>query len=199
MRHLIKAATVRSAVRNGIHWLRLPDVRCYVPSVSRPLFRPYKTDEFKRLYAEISRYTLVSPDRCQILFSCALQASAIDGDFIECGVYRGGTAMLIQRALRSAQADSDKRLLLFDTFEGMPENAAAGDSYRVGEMSDTSYEAVLKRVSAERVLVFKGRIPDTFASLRDERFAFAHVDVDIYQSIKDCCEFIYPRLNPGGG
>src|SRR6266851_2771851 len=184
MPHGFKKAIFRNALRNIIHWLRLPEARYYKVSASRPLFRPYKTDEFRRLYAEVSPYTLVSPDRCHILFSCALQAAAVDGDFIECGVYRGGTAILIQRALQIAAANSRKRLLLFDTFEGMPENAAAGDSYSPGEMSDTSYESVVQRVSAGgQALVFKGLIPGTFASLGDERFAFAHVDVDIYQSI----------------
>jgi O-methyltransferase len=168
-------------------------------SASRPLFRPYRTDEFKRLYAEIAPYTLVSPDRCHILYSCARQATAIDGDFIECGVHQGGSAMLLQSALKSNGRHVGKQLLLFDTFEGMPENAATGDSYRSGELADTSYEEVLERVSADgNAVVYKGLIPATFAGLGDRRFAFAHVDVDIHQSIKDCCEFIYPKLNAAG-
>jgi len=199
MRHFLKKAVLKSAFRNAVHWLRLPDARHYTLSASRPLFRPYKTEDFRRLYSEVSPYTLVSPDRAHILFSCARQAAAVDGDFIECGVYQGGTAMIIQRTVRSAGADRRKRLLLFDTFEGMPANSAGGDSYRVGEMSDTSYEKVVERLSdGGRTIVFKGLIPATFAGVRDARFAFAHVDVDVYQSIKDCCEFIYPRLNGGG-
>ena len=193
MRHVFKAAVLRSALRNIVHWLRLPEARYYLPSASRPLFRPYRTDEFRRIYQEITPYTLASPDRCHILVSCARQALAIPGDFIECGVYRGGTAMLLQRVIEGSR---DRKLLLFDTFEGMPENRAAGDSYQPGEMSDTSYEDVVTRL--EKALVFKGFIPQTFAGVADRRFAFAHVDVDIYQSIKDSCEFIYPRLNPGG-
>lgn len=31
-----------------------------------------------------------------------------------------------------------------------------------------------------------------------DRIAFAHIDLDIYQSILDSCRFIYPRLSPGG-
>ena len=34
--------------------------------------------------------------------------------------------------------------------------------------------------------------------MSDSRVAFAHVDVDVYQSVWDCCEFIYPRLTTGG-
>ena len=64
-------------------------------------------------------------------------------------------------------------------------------------MSNTSYEKVLERLSTGKTVVFKGLIPATFAGLEGSRFAFAHVDVDVYQSIKDCCDFIYPRLNAG--
>jgi O-methyltransferase len=31
-----------------------------------------------------------------------------------------------------------------------------------------------------------------------ERLAWAHIDVDIYTAVRDCLEFIYPRLVPGG-
>jgi len=41
-------------------------------------------------------------------------------------------------------------------------------------------------------------MPATFAEREKARIAFAHVDVDIYRSVLDCCEFIYPRLVQGG-
>jgi O-methyltransferase len=43
----------------------------------------------------------------------------------------------------------------------------------------------------------EGFIPDTFAGLEDELFAFVHVDLDIYRSITDCCAFVYPRMTAG--
>jgi O-methyltransferase len=43
-----------------------------------------------------------------------------------------------------------------------------------------------------------GFIPATFAGMENSRFALAHIDVDIYRSILDCCEFIYPRMAFGG-
>ena len=105
--------------------------------------------------------------------------------------------MLLQRVL--AEHAVDKQLLLFDTFAGMPENDAEGDSFDPGELGETSYAEVLSRLgNAGNTQVFKGFIPDTFAGLADLRFAFAHVDVDIYRSVRDCCEFIYPRLSVGG-
>src|SRR5258708_22421252 len=156
MRHVFKAAVLRSALRNIVHWLRLPEARYYLPSASRPLFRPYRTDEFRRIYEEITPYTLASPDRCHILVSCARQALAIPGDFIECGVYRGGTAMLLQRGIEGSR---DRKLLLFDTFEGMPENRAAGDSDPPGEVGDHSYEEGIE--PPRQGLRFQGLISPT--------------------------------------
>jgi O-methyltransferase len=182
-----------------VHWLRLPDSRHYTLGASRPLFRPYKTDEFKRLYAEVAPYTLVSPDRCHVLVSCARQATSLPGDFIECGVYQGGTAMLLERTLRSRPGAPPKQLVLFDTFEGMPENDAPGDSFNKGELAETSFEAVSMRLGpGANIQIHKGFIPDTFRGLESLRIAFAHIDVDIHQSIKDCCEFIYPRMTSSG-
>src|SRR5579864_8632183 len=41
----------------------------------------------------------------------------IDGDFVECGVYNGGSAGAISLALKS----SNKHTWLYDSFEGMPD------------------------------------------------------------------------------
>ncbi len=94
-------------------------------------------------------------------------------------------------------------LHLFDTFAGMPETDTIHDLHQEGDFADTSLEAVLKHVnSAVRNASFinfhQGYIPDTFSGLEQHEIAFAHIDVDIYKAIHDCCDFIYPRLQNGG-
>ena len=42
-----------------------------------------------------------------------------------------------------------------------------------------------------------GFMPDTFDGL-NEKISFVHIDVDIYQSVLDCCEYIWPFLSVGG-
>ena len=44
----------------------------------------------------------------------------------------------------------------------------------------------------------KGFFPDTAGPVADNKFCLVHVDVDIYQSVRDCLEFFYPRLVSGG-
>ena len=81
----------------------------------------------------------------------------------------------------------------------MPETDEKLDLVRKGDFSDTSLEEVRRVVgNPNRVEFHPGWIPDTFHNMSDAQVALAHVDVDIYRSILDCCEFIYPRLKTGG-
>jgi O-methyltransferase len=172
----------------------IPDAEFY-----SPLFSPWKGyGEFGE-YWELARpYSLISPDRAYTLFSVARNALRLRGDFWECGVYKGGTARMLAELLRR-QGAPGVRLHLFDTFAGMPETCRDVDFHRQGDFSDTSLAAVQRAVGNEDLVMFyPGWIPESFQGLAERPIALAHVDVDIYRSVLDCCEGIYPRLQPGG-
>jgi hypothetical protein len=72
-----------------------------------PLFSPWMGHpDFNSIYQGAEAYTLVSAERCYILISLARYASYLAGDFAECGVWKGGTALMLARVL--------SRLYLFD-------------------------------------------------------------------------------------
>lgn len=167
----------------------IPDAELY-----QPVFSPWRSAAFLAEYERISPYTLVTEDRCYVLASLAAQASQLDGEAWECGVYRGGTATL----LAARFGDAGRTLRLFDTFEGMPKTDAERDLHKAEDFSDTSVESVRSRVRGDLVHFHKGLIPATFSGLETARIAFAHLDVDIYSSMRACCEFIFPRLCVGG-
>jgi O-methyltransferase len=177
----------------GAHGQKVPDIGLY-----RPLYSPWLGEaEFERLYQSIRRHTLVSRDRCYLLWRTLRQATRLDGGFVECGVFRGGTALLAALVLKDRAARGP--LHLFDSFAGMPPTTAGVDRHRAGDFSTTSLEAVKKLLADFPNVVFHpGFIPGTFAGVDLPRIAWAHVDVDIYQSVKDCIAWIYPRLVPGG-
>jgi len=167
--------------------LGIPNADAYAP-----LYSPWLGNgDFAGLYEQISAYTLVDAPRCYVLYSLACQAVTLGGEVWECGVYKGGTAMLLARAVGEAP------LRLFDTFEGMPETDPIRDVHKAGDFADTHIESVSERVGPQ-ASYHKGFIPETFAGLEDSRVAIAHIDVDLYRSILDCCQFIYPRLLRGG-
>lgn len=173
----------------------LPDQEFYTP-----LFSPWGGfGDFARHYALARPYTLVSSDRCYVLFTLARQALCLQGEIWECGVYKGGTARLLANLIAEEDRSGKTLLRLFDTFEGMPETDLQVDIHRKGDFSDTSLESVIQVLGHPHIVqAHKGCIPDTFAGLEDVKISFAHVDVDIYQSVIDCCHFIYPRLTQGG-
>ena len=163
------------------------------------LFTPWEGHpDFQKFYEGVARHTIVPPDHCYYLISFGRYAVHLQGDFAECGVYRGGTALLLCRVL----GDAHKRLFLFDSFQGLPARHPEKDKSFWGEgmFHDTSLELVHGVLKDFRHLVDirKGWIPNTFVGLDHNRYAFVHVDVDLYQSCFDCCEYFYPRLVAGG-
>jgi O-methyltransferase len=164
----------------------------------RPLYSPWFSDEFQKYYSIAAPRTLVSPDRCYVLYTLLRQALRIDADIVECGVYRGGTAAMIAKVI-AANGGHGKKLYLLDTFSGMPDTDKKRDLHVKGDFADTSAEEVERFVNEPEIAIIrKGFIPETFIGLESRRFAFAHIDVDIYKSIIDSLEFIWPRLSAGG-
>lgn len=171
----------------------IPDVELY-----RPRFSPWLGQGEFRRYCEIAApRTLVSPDRLYVLQTLLLQAVHVPGDVWECGVYRGGTAAMMAAML--AEHAPGRQLHLFDTFAGMPATDARVDWHQEGDFADTSAEAVKEFVGHPGLCVLHpGFIPATFAGLEEAKVCFAHIDVDIHQSILDSLDFIWPRLSTGG-
>lgn len=168
----------------------------------RPVFAPWLGyGPFKEVFSKVQPHTLISADRCYVLYSLAIQASALVGQWYECGVYQGGSAMLLAHVLAAHRRDSAARLHLFDTFAGMPPPDPRTDRHRRGDFADCSLASVRARLeeAVPGIAVFhEGLIPETFVGLHDHQLAFAHIDVDIFRSVFACCEFIHPRLVMGG-
>lgn len=171
----------------------VPNIELY-----RPLYSPWEGEPaFEQAYQQAQPYTLVSRDRCYILWKTLQQATRLAGDFLECGVFRGGTARLAAYTLNNHI--QGRSLHLFDSFAGMPKTTSGIDRFESGDFNNTSEAAVRALMEPYPfVSIHPGFIPETFTGLPIKQIAWAHVDVDIYQSVRDCISFIYPRLVPGG-
>ena len=167
-------------------------------SSSCPIFTPWVGHpDFQEIYKGAEQYTIVPPDRCYILVSLARYTTHLRGDFAECGVFKGGTALLLCRVLK----DIGKKLYLFDSFKGLPKGDEEKDKYfREGQFSNESVESVQQLLHDFRNIfdIRQGWIPNTFSGLENNCYAFVHLDVDLYQSTLDCCKYFYPRLVPAG-
>jgi O-methyltransferase len=176
---------------------KIQDHKAYDIYQSDLIFSPWSSDsKFINYYQTIKPYTLASPMRCWILYSSLRQAAGISGELWECGVFKGGTALLT-RVLRDEFAQS-KTVRLFDSFIGMPPTDDSKDVHKAGDFADTSFDAVRALVGTDAVEYHAGFIPQTFEGLSVDQIAFAHVDLDLHDAILESCKFIYPRLSIGG-
>lgn len=141
----------------------------------------------------------------------------VAGDVVEFGCYRGDTSLLMERVLER-EFPSEKRLWIYDSFEGLPERtkfdaSVAGDGFSAGELFVTKREVVerFKKAGLKVPRVRKGFFEDLDAGVFDEngvliqstsdlpeKIAFAFLDGDLYQSIKTSLALVTPRMVKGG-
>jgi O-methyltransferase len=176
---------------------KLADVAEYTVYQHGMVFAPWLKDtKFLSFYESVEQHTVSAPERCWVLFSLAHQCSSLSGEWWECGVYRGGTALLL-RGLRD-QLCPQTHLRLFDTFGGMPKTRADKDVHVEGDFMDTSLQAVQTVVGNENVSFHKGTIPGSFTDVPSNALSLVHIDLDIYDGILSSCERVYDRMTRGG-
>lgn len=150
---------------------------------------------FNELMEKIKDYTLVDKRRCFMIYQLAKQVSNFSGDVAEVGVYKGGTAKLLSELFTS----QNKGLHLFDTFTGMPPSDASRDLHKQGDFKDVSLESVKAYLGdSKNIHYYPGFFPLSAKPVENLKFCLVHVDVDIYQSVRDCCEFFYPLMERSG-
>lgn len=137
--------------------------------------------------------TLVDRPRLDKILEVLELTATLAGEVAEVGVYKGGTAKLICD-------NTSKRVLLFDTFEGMPKVNPMLDIHKQGDFADTSMDHVTKVLGiSNNYALYKGVFPrENWEYAAHLRFSFVHLDVDIYDSVKECLEFFYPKMSSGG-
>lgn len=136
-----------------------------------------------------------------ILFLRTIVTNAIPGDFAEIGVYQGSTARLIHQYV------PERELHLFDTFEGFTDRSVVAEKdntdYTIvgSHFSDTSIEKVRTAIGStnDNVKFHQGYFPDSIPPGFDERkFAFVHLDADLYEPTFAGLTYFYDRMSPNG-
>ena len=124
-----------------------------------------------------------------------------DGDILEIGCALGGSGLII--AMRARIAKLTSQIHLCDTFAGLVKTGEH-DTLKDGDMHGPDgphqYEVAtfLGSHGLIGVNVVQGIFPEDCRHLDDSRFRFVHIDVDIYQSMKDSFSAIWPRMVHGG-
>ena len=178
------------------------------------------TEQEKEIIEFVKPYTMTTDERLVSLSRCIeyIHNCNIEGDIVECGVWRGGSMMLIAKKLMQLKSDN-RRLFLFDTYEGMSEPGKediAWDNITAKEKLNTSNKfegcnvwcySTLDEVKLnlakigypeENINYIKGKVEDTLPYPTIEKISVLRLDTDWYESTKHELEQLYDKLVPGG-
>lgn len=121
----------------------------------------------------------------------------LGGEMAELGVYKG------QFAAKMNQMLPDKKLYLFDTFQGFDSKQEETDRKTHGlsfsrDFSDTSIKYVLSQMPyPSNCIIKKGVFPESINGLEDE-FCLVSLDADLFEPIYNGLCWFWPRLKSGG-
>jgi hypothetical protein len=177
--------------------------------------------EFLPLYEQCRAETMTSIERMYALYKAVehVVRAGIAGDFAECGVWRGGSAMMMALAAHLF-GDASRRIWLYDTFAGMtapsPRDVetmtgrSAADILAASPRDEGSpfwgiaprriVEANLARTfhPPEAWKIVEGDVLETLPAQAPQALAILRLDTDWYESIGHTLRTLYPRLVRGG-
>lgn len=206
MKKIVKAALARSGWEFGRTADRVQGALADLPEADRALI------------ARVEPFTMTSLERRASLLGAVdhIVKHRIPGDIVECGVWRGGSMMLVALAL-IARGDTSRHLYLFDTFEGMSEptdedKALSGESaeaqlartdrdhplWAVASLEDVKANIASTGYPADQIHYVKGKVEDTIPKTIPARIALLRLDTDWYESTKHELNHLYPLLSRHG-
>jgi len=125
-----------------------------------------------------------------------------EGAVVEFGCYIGTTSLFIRRLL-DARGDI-REFHVYDSFEGLPpkttqDESRAGDQFQAGELAVSKKEFIqqFKKAGLQTPVIHKGWFSDLTSEDVPEKIAFAFLDGDFYESIRDSLKLVRPRLQKG--
>jgi Macrocin-O-methyltransferase (TylF) len=170
------------------------------------LLARFLPSEFNHLFLKVKPISMVSYARLHGLYEATkyVVKNSIAGDFVECGVARGGSAALMGLTLQ--QMHVARRLWLFDTFQGLPRPSQNDPDYKIANLYTGTCVASMEEVQnslrslgvASEVHLIPGLFQDTVKNAPIEAISLLHLDGDWYESVKVCLDTLYDKVSPGG-
>jgi len=177
-------------------------------------------DVHKAIYKKVANNTMTSPERIYSLIEAIkyVEKNRIEGDIVECGVWKGGSMMAVAETL-ALYKNFTRNLYLYDTYEGMSEPTEHDKTF-YGENASTLLD---KDANKEKNLVWaystletvkqgmqttgypegnikyvKGKVEDSIPATIPGKIAVLRLDTDWYESTLHELVHLYPLLVTGG-
>jgi len=177
---------------------------------------PDMEPEFIELYERFKAYSMTSIERMYAFYQALdyISTSGLEGDVVECGVWRGGSMMLGASTLMSRN-QAHRKLFLYDTFAGMTEPTSKDVDYlgdaakekwwqtKGWEWTCVSLDVVKSNMSMtgypqDNQVFVQGDVLQTIPKVLPEKIALLHLDTDWYESTYHELVHLFPRIVPGG-
>lgn len=152
-----------------------------LPNWILPVFKP----AFARLMKRVKPHTMVSRKKMQNLWRLLqrVERDRVEGDFVELGVARGGTAVLIAVVARGSRCT--RQVWMYDAFEELQEPCAF---YR------DVYQLMFSEFGFDpgSVNLIKGFFGNVVNTRTPRPISFMHIDVSGYVPVKECLCPLFP-------
>jgi O-methyltransferase len=165
-------------------------------------------------------YTMTSFDRLYSLYKAIeyISSARIEGDIVECGVWKGGSSMCAMLSLIKNK-QTNRTFYLYDTFEGMSQPTEKDKSLfnttAESEMASSSKEdqesvwcyapidEVKQNVAStgydlNKIKLIKGKVEETIPGTIPDKISILRLDTDWYESTYHELVHLFPRLVKGG-
>lgn len=177
----------------------------------------------KKLINLIQKYSMTPQIRIFNLLQSLrhIKYKKIEGDYVECGVWKGGNIILFKKFIENEDRDSIKNIFAFDTYEGMTEpdendydissKVSANVLLKGDKTKQTnlwgvcSLENVKKNIlenvnNMKNIKFIKGRVENTLNldSNLPDKISLLRLDTDWYSSTKKELEVLYSKVSSGG-
>lgn len=175
---------------------------------------------FAKIYPSCKDFTMTSVERMKALHKATVYISEyhVPGDLVECGVWKGGSAMMMATTL-VAHRDISRNIFLYDTYAGMTKPEAKDREISTGKLAMEKWKrnergeynnwcyAALKMVKLnmnktkyppERIRFVKGGVESTIPKISPEKISLLRLDTDWFASTYHELRYLYPLLVSGG-
>ncbi len=141
---------------------------------------------------------LVDPEyRAYVYCWSAFHCKDIPGDFVECGVNKGGMARAAVHYTGFTNATA-KKFYLLDTYQGTPKHCLAEDETRRNQYEECYDRVVQNFHEFKNVVIVKGEVPATLARVPSQQICFLSLDMNALAPEIAAIEYFWPKLSTGG-
>lgn len=156
-----------------------------------------------KIFAQIESYSVCGRQVLEKQYVLAQDVvnRQVPGDFVECGVYNGGSASAIAMALRH----TGKKAWLYDSFAGMPKTtkkdgplASQYAGLYIGSEEKVREAFNIISFPEDKLIIRKGWFKDTLRDPLPKEVSILHIDCDWYDSVMLTLGTFYDLVAEGG-